>query len=546
MVVMSKGSQSCSPFRTREYPVSEHAHIPRVLRLLDVVSFGVSSTIGSGIFVSVGYIARYITGPSLFVSFLLVVLAVLLSGFCFAEFAGKVHSAGMGYSYAYSSYGELTALVVGILTFFSYCLGTAAVARGWADYLKCFIHAASGYELPAIVTEYKLTSIINISCLAPILCLAGAWIAITGIRESAWMSRLLTVINLSIMVGFVGYGLVVHGDSANLTPFVLPDVGWMGIIKGSGLAFFCMIGWDLTCSLSDEVVESHRTLPRGIVATLLVVGVIYCSVSFTLSSIIPNDLIDISAPVATAFLSLGDKWMYLLVSFAAVTVTSANVLTGSTGPPRIIYTIAKDGLLPEIFKRIDPQSGVPRNATIVCAIVNIVASMCFDFTALASITSCFSLLVYAVVCGGLILLRVKKASSVGNPSLGLVLSLLAFIATSLSVQFEILDSSEANSSRLLAYGCGNLIAVVFVLYMVRVQKVGMLVSDTLKSSLLSQDDDIPVFADSFRCPWVPVIPLAAMWINSFMIASLGLNTFGWTMVCVVASACIYFLTRPCQ
>jgi len=516
------------PLRTREYRASKHAHIERVLTLSDVVSFGVSSTIGSGIFVSAGYIARYITGPSLFLSFLLVVVAVLLSGFCFAEFAGQVHSAGMGYSYAYTSWGELVAFVVGVLTFFSYCLGTAAVARGWADYLKCFIHAASGYEIPSYLTSFELSSFLNLSILAPVLCLGGAYVAITGIRESAWVGKLLVTINLSIMIGFVVYGLFAHGNVDNLTPFVLPEVGWIGILKGSGLAFFCMIGWDLTCSLSDEVVNSARTLPRGIVLTLLVVGAMYCAVSFTLSAIVPSAEIDIAAPVATAFRTLGDNWMYLLVSLAAVTVTSANVLTGSTGPPRIIYTIAKDGLLPPSFGKINPHTGVPRNATILCAFVNITASTFFDFTALASITSCSSLLVYSVVCGGLLLLRTKPGSPL------LMTSITLFLATSLWFQFEVLNDFVGSLWWNLSLGSNVLASIVVVASYSNTQKKSK--SEKFEP-LLSMDPEGP----GFRCPWVPLVPLAAMWITTFMIASLGLSTLAWTLVSVLVIASLYFL-----
>lgn len=514
--VYPRSNKFMGPFATKKYNMGSDSHLARVLGLSDVVSFGVSSTIGSGIFVSIGYIARYITGPSLFLTFLLVVSTVLLSGFCFAEFAGVVHSAGMGYSYAYTTYGELVAFIIGSLTFLSYCLGTAAVARGWADYLNCFVYAASGYEIPAVFSEYKVNDFINISILAPLLCLAGSYIAISGIRESAWVGKMFVTINLSIMAGFVIYGLLVHGDAQNLSPLFLPEVGWIGILKGSGLAFFCLIGWDLTCSLSDEVVEPKRTLPRGIVATLLLVGLVYCSVSLTLCAMVPSDTIDIAAPIAVAFRTLGDNRMYLLVSFAAVTVTSANVLTGSTGPPRILYTMANDGLLPSGLGRVDPRSGVPRSATIVCAIMNIIACTCFDFTSLASITSCSSLIVYAVVCGGLLILRLEKTSITSRYSLmgGLVL----FLVSSLTFQFHLLGL-EQYSRFSLYYLVANICSgcVLAPLYWSGSR------SRMLSDSLLLGDDE-PLKSSGFKCPWVPLVPLLAMWVNSFMIATLGLTT----------------------
>lgn len=498
-----------------------------------MVSFGVSATIGSGIFVSIGYIARYLTGPSLFMSFLLVIVASLLTALCFAEFSGRVHSAGMGYAYSYTTYGELVAFCVGLMTFLSYCLGTAAVARGWAGYMKCFIHAVSGYELPEIFTSFRINEYISVSVLAPVLCCLSAYISLSGMKESAWVGKFLVGLNLTIICGFIAYGLGAYADKDNLTPLLLPDKGWVGVLEGAGLAFFCLIGWDLTCSLSDEVVDSKRTLPRGIVATLLLVGALYCGVSIALCAMVPASTIDESAPVASAFLAVGNWHMYLLVSLGAVTVTSANVLTGITGPPRIIFTMSRDGLLPKFFGRIN--NNVPRNATVVCAVMNVVASCLFDFTPLASVTSCMSLVVYTVVAGGLLLLRMPPTLSRRSRVL-LILSLFVFMGTSLLFQIDLLGRQD----RLVPYGLTNLCAAVLVYYTYSTNGVKKIKGGKSTVPLIPSLEE----GSQFKCPMVPLIPLTAMWINLLMMASLGVSSLLGTLTTCAACIVLYFLFAP--
>ena len=519
--------------RTLSHTSVDGRRLKPVLGFLDVLSFGISATIGSGIFVSIGYIAKFLSGPALFISFISVIVSALLSAVCYAEFSSKVSSSGMGYSYKYTTYGELVAFCTGLITFISYCLGTAAVSRGWAGYLRCLINASFGYEIPDILVAYPVNDWISISLLAPLLCGFSAIIAIAGMKESAAVGRGLLLINLGIMTLLIWYGIGVYGDTANLSPLTLPDKGWTGVLQGSGLAFFCLIGWDLTCSLTEEVKDANRTLPRGIVTTLLLVGTLYCAVSITLCAMMPTDLIDVSAPVASAFLAHGDHLMYLLVSVAAVTITKANVLTGSTGPPRVIFTMAKDGLLPEALARVDSVTGVPRHATLLCGFLNVMASGLFDFKQLASFTSCLALLVYTVVCGGVLLLRCPSRGSRGSIS-G---SLAMFVIASLCFQFNLL-SPAATSVSLVKYGIVNLVSAVALAIAFRQGGRTPRVLKGLSSGPLLQSEDSPVL-QGFRCPWVPIVPMAAVWVNTLMIASLGLNTLGAGAGVVVIGGLIY-------
>ena len=506
-----------------------HTELKKVLGLLDVISFGVSATVGSGVFVSIGYIARYYTGPSLFLCFGVVLCAVLLSAFCFAEFSSKIRLSGMGYSYTYATYGELVAFSTGVVTFLSYCLGTAAVARGWGDYLRCFIHAASGFEIPEALTSYRINEWLSLSLLAPGLCAASALIAISGMKESARIAKFLVVVNVSIMVLFVAYGLGKYGDVSNMTPLVLPDVGWVGVLKGSGLAFFCMIGWDLMCSMTEEMKNPVRDLPRGIISTLALVGLIYCGVSITLSCMVPNSLIDPKAPVASAFLFHGDWTMYLLVSFVATSICMSNVLTGAIGPPRVVYTMASDGLLFKALSRVSAKAQVPRNATLLCGGLNVLMSGCLDFHQLASLTSCFSLIGYILVSGGILILRVKERSYSTN-RVFLILCIFLFIVSSVVFQLEFLEiASPSWYVQYLGLANGGTALLLFWVYF---QQCAF----SLSKKVLLLETKSP----TFNAPLVPLTPMLAMWINCFMLASLGRTAVGWSLLTLLGCAVVYF------
>ena len=516
---------------------SGYSGLVRTLGLRDVTSFGISATLGSGILVSVGYMAKFHTGPSVAICFALVVLVVLLSALCFAEFAGRVHTSGVGYAYATYVYGDIVGFCVGVITFVSYCFGSAAGARGFAQYLGCFVFAFSGIELPQWLIGFPLPgSPFNVSVIAPVLCGLATLVSVSGAKNSAFVSNALVLMNLSLMIIFIIYGTSQYGDSDLLSPWTIPSIGWRGVLDASGSAFFCLIGWELTCSLSEEVKRPSRNLPTGIISTLIIVGCIYCAVSLTLSVMVPYDLINTQAPVAYAFLFHGDARMYLVVSFVASTVCVSNVLSSSIGTPRVVYAMARDGHLFDSLATLSPTTNVPFKAAIVCGVINMIGSGLFDFESLAKITSCMTLLIYASVSGGVLLLRKPSATS---PLLLPALTL--FSITSIIFQFNLLNPISPNSSLTWILGIFNLISalIVFVVYQ-NASRTSALQSPLIATGkpLLSQEKD-----DIFNCPMVPVVPLLAVWTNLFVIASMGIQTFTAAISLPILSALYYKFTH---
>jgi len=498
----------------------------RSLGLVDVVSFGISATLGSGILVSVGYVTKYHTGPSVAVCFAGVVIVVLLTALCFAEFASRLNTSGVGYAYAKHVFGDMVGFCVGLITFVSYCFGTAAGARGFAQYLGCFVFGISGIQLPAwlLGSSSKDKSPFDCSALAPILCGLATIVSVSGAKNSAKVSNALVVLNLSLMISFIIYGTVYYGDTDLLVPMTIPSIGWRGILDASGSAFFCLIGWELTCSLSEEIKHPSRTLPTGLISSLLIVGLIYCAVSFTLSVMVPYNLINVEAPVAFAFLFHGDTRMYLVVSLVASTVCVSNVLSSTIGTPRIVYAMARDGHLFDSLATLSLSTNVPLRAALVCGVINIIGSGLFDFESLAKITSCMTLMIYATVCGGVVILRTKSQT--------LIKPLIFFSISTIVFQFEILHPQYPDSILLWILGVLNLVSSLYIIKQF----------NTRYSSLDEPLLEPPPGCEFFKCPLVPAIPLLAVWTNLFVIASMGFQTFA-TAVSIPILSAIYFILK---
>ena len=525
----------------------EH-NLVKSLGLRDVTSFGVSATLGSGILVSVGYMAKFYTGPSVTICFGMVVLVVLLSVLCFAEFASKVHTTGIGYAYTTHVFGEAYGFCIGVITFVSYCFGTAAGARGFSQYLSCFIYAVSGIDIPDWLVGRPIPGTpLSGSVIAPALCLVATLVSILGAKNSAFVSNILVIMNLSLMIVFTIYGTLQYGDFALLDSPTIPSIGWRGIFDACGSAFFCLIGWELTCSLSEEVKRPARDLPTGILSTLAIVGSIYCAVAFTLSVMVPYDLINVGAPVAYAFLFHGDTNMYLLVSFVATTVCVSNVLSSSIGTPRVVYAIARDGHLFKSLATLSSTTHVPLRAALVCGAINMIGSGLFDFESLAKLTSCMTLIIYASVSFGILFLRLDGSSqnkifSSRRPLL--IFSICIFIITSLIFQFNLLSSSTTDS---IVWGIINFISFLFVIIVflqAKKRSVSNLEQSLLTPSpqLVSPGTPVPSSPkEVFNCPLVPVVPLLAVWTNLFMIATMGTHVLIVALTITFISAIVYYI-----
>ena len=491
----------------------------KVLGVTDLVAFGISSTLGSGIFVSVGLISQF-AGPAIFLSFAIAAIGCLLSASCYAEFASMVPVSGQSYTYTYVALGEVVAFITGWLGFLAYSVAAAAVSRGWAAHVSSLIESVWGVTLPNGLVNCPIedVSMLSVSGLAVFLNLACTVLGCLGVTHSTRLASLLVVVNVSIMAGFSIYGAASYGEASNLVPLLPSGLG--GVLKGSGLAFFCLTGWELTCTLSEEVRNPSRDLPRGILTALLSVTILYCSVCLTLSSMVPNENISVSAPIVDAFRFHNDEKGAFLVSLTVIIVCIPSTISGIVGTPRIIYKMAKDGLLFPFLAKVN-RYGSPVAATMLCGLFSASLAGFVSFESLAASCSAATLFMFAVVCIGLVVVRVRENESPVDPGLtnGLILSLLAFIITSFAFCL-CLSAGNSESVSIFLLGVVNILSFCICIRFYR-SATRVTFDPTLAlvhRMIMDGKFDKP---DRFRCPFVPYLPLVAAWVNIMIVASLG-------------------------
>jgi APA family basic amino acid/polyamine antiporter len=410
--------------------------LKRVLGAGDLVMLAIGAVIGAGIFGAIGTAAagqvapdgtviRYAAGPALIFSFILLGGACALAALCYAELASMIPQAGSAYAYSYATLGELVAWIIGWDLMLEYAVGNVAVAISWGDYFNSLIRTV-GIDLPVwLTTGYRtalLSSNPDVSNLLntapsvlgiPILVNLPAfgivmlitWLLLRGARESATANTIMVVIKLLVLALFIGVGIT-HITPANYTPFA-PN-GFTGIHQGAAIVFFAYIGFDAISTAAEETINPQRNLPIGILGGLAVCTVIYVIVGGVITGMVPYTELGVADPLARALEVIGFSGVGAIVAFGAVISMSAVLLVFQYGQPRIFFAMARDGLLPEWVARVDQKTRTPYTATLVTGILVAVASMVGDAAETYDLTNVGTLFAFALVCAGVLVLRVKE------------------------------------------------------------------------------------------------------------------------------------------
>ena len=333
--------------------------LKRELVMADLVAYGLGSTLGAGLFVVAGQAAagsgsRNASGPAVSLSFLFAAVACLFSALCYAEFASRIPVAGSAYSFAYASLGEGVAWFIGWNLTLEYGVSAAAVARAWEQYVVEFFRliqlplpkwtyalalfstsssapglapgrnntiatAANGsmmYDIDNEVFAATADTAITVSLLSPFIIFFCSCILLLGAKTSARFNFVIMIFNLCLVLFIV----VVGGTQINIenwTPFA--PSGMRGVVDNAGFVFFSYIGFDCVCTLAEELKHPQKDLPRGIVLTLVIVTVLYMTVSMVLTGMEPYTLISNKAPLADAFTHVGLSWATFIVALGTTT-----------------------------------------------------------------------------------------------------------------------------------------------------------------------------------------------------------------------------------
>jgi APA family basic amino acid/polyamine antiporter len=418
--------------------------LKRVLSMRDLTFFGIAAILGAGSFSSLGG-AVFHGGPGVVILFIITAIACAFTAFCYSEFASRIPVAGSAYTYAYASFGELFAWVIGWALIMEYSIGNIYVAYSWSDYFTSFLEKINVHIPQYLCTSYMEVkdALVNGSTNPDVL---DAWnkapmigslriifdlpafiinILITmlvyrGIKESRNFSNLMVILKM-IVVGLVivvgGYLVFSNGLTFNWTPAndegvraFMPN-GFSGVMAAVSGVFFAYIGFDAVSVLAEESKNPQRDLPRGMILSLVICTIVYILLTLVLTGAVNYRKFEgVGDPLAFIFekQNLNVGWMQFFVAIAAVVAMTSVLLVFQMGQPRIWMSMSRDGLMPPIFQKIHKKYKTPSFATIVTGLVVGVPILFTDKTFVLDFTSIATLFAFVLVCGGVLLIPRKE------------------------------------------------------------------------------------------------------------------------------------------
>lgn len=429
-------------FRRKTYSEQDRpAGLLRVLGVWDIVFFGIAAIIGAGSFTSLGE-AVFKGGPGVIVLYGICGFACTFTALCYAEFASRIPIAGSAYTYAYASFGELIAWVIGWALIMEYSFGNIYVAFSWSDYFTSFVRRLGG-DIPTYLTcsymeakkafmgQSENKELLSAWATAPtigslkiifdlpalLINFLITWLVFLGIKDSKNINNLLVLLKLAVIILVIIVGIAyINVDNwtpispIDNTPSFMPN-GFTGVMSAVSGVFFAYIGFDALSVLSEETKNPQKNLPRGMIISLVVCTLIYIALTLTLTGMVDYRKFDgVGDPLSFIFEKSNTNvlWMELIVSFVAIIAITSVLLVFQMGQPRIWYVMSKDGLLPKKFQEVHPKYRTPSFSTIVTGFVVGIPILFTDKTFILDFTSIGTIFAFVLVCGGVLLLPRKE------------------------------------------------------------------------------------------------------------------------------------------
>ncbi|SIS14724.1 amino acid permease [Williamsia sterculiae] len=398
-------------FRLKPLPQGDQAEadtgLNRNISTLQLTSFGVGATVGTGIFFVMSQAVPE-AGPAVIISFLVAGVAAGLAAICYAEMASAVPVSGSTYSYAYATLGEVVAMGVAACLLLEYGVSTAAVAVGWSGYLNELLRDLHIPAIPHVLSAAPWDSdpgVVNLPAI--ILVAMCAVLLIRGASESARVNTVMVFIKLGVLAMFAAIAFSAF-DAGNLSPFA-PE-GFSGVTLAAGTIFFSFIGLDSVSTAGEEVKDPQKTMPRALIAALITVVAIYVLVSFAAIGAQQASKFEGQEEAGLAQILddvTGASWPSLILSAGAVISIFSVTLVTMYGQTRILFAMGRDGMLPKFFTKVNPQTLTPVNNTVVVAVVVSILAGFIPLDYLADMVSIGTLVAFIVVSAGVIILRVR-------------------------------------------------------------------------------------------------------------------------------------------
>ncbi|KAH9616739.1 hypothetical protein KSS87_004907 [Heliosperma pusillum] len=382
-----------------------HQQLAKRLSLIDLVGIGVGTTIGAGIYILIGSVAREQTGPALAISFLIAGIAASLSGFCYAELSCRCPSAGSAYHYTYICIGEGAAWFIGWALILEYAVGGSVVARGVTPNLALYFGGEA--NMPLFLARHTVFGVVIDPC-ASVLVIIATMLLCIGVKESSLAQTIVTSINVCALVfvivagGFLAFknDWVGYDLSKGFLPF-----GVNGVLAGSATVFFSYIGFDSVTATAEEVKNPKQELPLAIGISLSLSCVLYMLVSFVIVGLIPYYGLDKDTPISSAFSDYGMEWAAFIITSGAVMALIASLMGSLLPQSRILMAMARDGLLPSLFADINERTHVPVKGSIATGILAASLAFAMDVSELAGMVSVATLLAFTTVAISVLIIR---------------------------------------------------------------------------------------------------------------------------------------------
>ncbi|KAJ7976436.1 Cationic amino acid transporter vacuolar-like [Quillaja saponaria] len=523
----------------------EGRQLAKELSISHLIAIGVGSTIGAGVYILVGTVAREHSGPALAISFLIAGIAAALSAFCYAELASRCPSAGSAYHYSYVCVGEGVAWLIGWALILEYTIGGSAVARGISPNLAALF--GGGDSLPFFLARQQIPGLdIVVDPCAAIIIFIVTGLMCVGIKESIVVQVIVTTANTCALIfviiagGYLGFktGWVGYELPTGYFPF-----GVDGMLAGSATVFFAYIGFDSVASTAEEVKNPQRDLPLGIGASLFLCCALYMLVSIVVVGLVPYYALDPDTPISSAFASHGLQWAAYIINVGAFMALCSSLMGAILPQPRILMAMARDGLLPAIFLR----------------------SLAFfmDVSQLAGMVSVGTLLAFTIVAISVLILRYVPPNEVPlPPSLQDSIDRVSLQYSSSTKEIDGEDA-EANIDRLcendrrkvagwtITFTCIGVFLLTYTASDLSLPRslrftlcgVGgvLVMSGLVLLTCTDQDDARHNFGHSggFICPFVPLLPIACILINAYLLINLGGGTWARVSVWLVIGVIVY-------
>ena len=377
-----------------------------------LTTLGIASVVGAGIFVTTGEAAADFSGPAVVISFVLSGIAAGLTAVCYAELAAMIPIAGSTYSYAYAAFGTFLAWFIGWDLLLEYLFAASTVAVGWAGYFDSLV-GSLGIHIPHDLVNPPFGDDAGVLNVPAIAIVAGSTaLLFIGMRQSARTNDAMVTLKMAILVLFVIVGAA-YVMPDNWEPFVpkntgdFGDFGWSGVVRGAGVVFFAYVGFDAVSTAAAEARNPQKTIPRGLLLTVIISTILYVSIGLVLTGLVHYQTLDVADPISKAIegAHIGASWLDNAVDIAAVVGLASTVLVTFYGQTRILMRMSSDGMLPPVFGRVSARHKTPTFTTIICGIAGAIVAGLVPINVLGQLVSIGTLMAFLIVCAGVLVLR---------------------------------------------------------------------------------------------------------------------------------------------